>query len=163
MKIVVISDSHAPRRWKGAPPALVAELVDADLILHAGDVCVPAVLDELAEYAPVLAVLGNNDGTDVAAWGAPETRELEVDGVRLAMIHDSGAKQGRGRRMRGRFPTADVVVFGHSHIPMDVVEDGVHLFNPGSVADPRRQPRPSFGILTIDAGAVQSRIVEFDR
>ncbi len=163
MRIVVVADSHAPRRWKGVPSALASELAMADLILHAGDVCVPEVLDELAAYAPVRAVMGNNDGEAVRAWGATDELECEVEGVRIAMIHIAGPKQGRGRRMRRRFPNADVVVFGHSHIPWDGEEEGVHLLNPGSVADPRREPSPSFAVLTVGAGSWSSEIVRFPR
>ncbi|EWM17514.1 metallophosphoesterase [Kutzneria sp. 744] len=152
VRVVVLSDTHAPRRWKACPPRVAEHLRDADLILHAGDVCVPSVLDELAVYAPVQVVLGNNDGPDVAAWGAPETLELDIDGLRVAMIHDSGHKDGRAARMQRRFPRADLVVFGHSHIPMDVTEAGVRIFNPGSPTDRRRQPHGTIGLLTVAEG-----------
>ena len=161
MKIVIVADSHAPRRWKGVPDALASELGDAELILHAGDVCVPGVLDDLAAYAPVKAVMGNNDGEDVRAWGATDVLEFEAEGVRIAMVHIAGPKDGRGRRMRKLFPDADVVVFGHSHIPWDAEEAGVHLLNPGSVADPRREPSPSFAVLMVADGAWESRIVRW--
>lgn len=154
MKVLVVSDTHAPRRWKGLPEALLPALASTDVILHAGDVCEPSVLDALAAHAPVHVVAGNNDGPDVVAWGAPERFEMVWEGVRLAMVHDAGAKTGRGRRMRRWFPDADVVVFGHSHIPMDLVEDGVHLFNPGSVTDPRRERIGSYGWLELANGAV---------
>jgi putative phosphoesterase len=131
----------------------VAELLrDADVILHAGDVCTRGVLDELAAFAPVHAVLGNNDGAEVAAWGAPETIELDLDGLRVGMIHDAGPATGRPARMRRRFPDADVVVFGHSHIPMDHTEHGLRIFNPGSPTDRRRQPHGTVGVLRIAAG-----------
>lgn len=152
MKVAVLADTHAPRRWRGCPAAVAAHLADSDLILHAGDVCTSAVLDELATFAPVRAVLGNNDGPDVAAWGAEESVQLELAGLRVAMIHDSGSRVGRHRRMRRRFPDADLVVFGHSHIPLDEVADGVRLFNPGSPTDRRRQPHGTVGILQIDSG-----------
>jgi putative phosphoesterase len=160
MRVVVLSDTHAPRRWKSCPPAVVERLRGADLILHAGDVCTADVLDELAAYAPVRAVLGNNDRPDVAAWGAPETLELELDGLRVGMIHDSGQATGRTARMRRRFPDADLVVFGHSHIPMDLTGDGVRVFNPGSPTDRRRQPRGTLGVLDIQHGrVVEARIL----
>jgi len=129
-----------------------------DLILHAGDVCTAGVLDELAQYAPVTAVLGNNDGPDVADWGAPETASLEIEGLRIAMIHDSGAAAGRLRRMRRRFGDADLVVFGHSHIPLDETDpdDGFRIFNPGSPTDRRRQPQGTIGLLDIADGALKS-------
>jgi putative phosphoesterase len=152
VKIVAISDTHAPRRWKSCPPRVAAHLRGADLILHAGDVCTVSVLDELAEYAPVHAVLGNNDGPDVAAWGAPETLSLDLGGLRVAVIHDSGASAGRLRRMRRRFPDADLVVFGHSHIPLDESDGGLRIFNPGSPTDRRRQPHGTIGLLTVAEG-----------
>jgi uncharacterized protein len=156
LHVAVISDTHAPRFWKRLPKTVAHQLDGVDLILHAGDVCVPSVLDELAAFAPVHVVQGNNDGPDVAAWGAPETLELDLDGVRVAMIHDSGAKDGRARRMRRRFPDADLVVFGHSHIPWDTETDGQRLFNPGSPTDKRRQPRGTMGRLLLDAGTIVS-------
>jgi uncharacterized protein len=139
------------------------QLATAELILHAGDVCNASVLDELSSYAPVRAVLGNNDGADVAAWGAPETLEFEVEGVPVAMVHDSGKAAGRGARLRRQFPAAQLVVFGHSHIPLDQAADGVRIFNPGSPTDRRRQPRCTFGVLDFDDGRlVQARILPVD-
>ena len=152
MKIVAISDTHAPRRWKSCPPRVAEYLRQADLILHAGDVCTASVLDELAQYAPVHAVLGNNDGPDVAAWGAPETLDLDLAGLKVSMIHDSGPSAGRLRRMRRRFPEAGLVVFGHSHIPLDESADGLRILNPGSPTDRRRQPHGTIGLLTVAGG-----------
>jgi uncharacterized protein len=114
MRVIAISDTHAPRRWKSCPAPVAGHLRTADLILHAGDVCIAAVLDELAAYAPVRCVTGNNDGPDIAAWGATPALELDLDGVRVAMIHDSGQAAGRIARLRRRFRGADLVVFGHS-------------------------------------------------
>ncbi|GAA0394815.1 metallophosphoesterase [Microbispora corallina] len=160
MNVVVLSDTHAPRRWKVCPPAVAGYLRHADVILHAGDVCTAGVLDELSAYAPVHAVLGNNDGPDVAAWGAPETLELDLYGLRVAMIHDSGQAAGRTARMSRRFPGAGLVVFGHSHIPMDVEGDGVRVFNPGSPTDRRRQPHGTIGVLDIAGGRLrEARII----
>ncbi|MEU8385543.1 metallophosphoesterase family protein [Streptosporangium sp. NPDC048865] len=157
MNVVVLSDTHAPRRWKSCPPAVAGHLRGADLILHAGDVCVAGVLDELAAYAPVRAVKGNNDGPDVVA---PETLELDLGGLRVAMIHDSGAAKGRLARMRRRFPEAGLVVFGHSHIPLDEGDDGFRIFNPGSPTDRRRQPHGTLGVLRVEEGRlVEARIV----
>jgi hypothetical protein len=157
---VVLADTHAPRRWKACPAAVAPHLRHADLILHAGDVCTAGVLEELSAYAPVRAVLGNNDGQDVAAWGAPETLELDLAGLAVAMIHDSGAAAGRAARMRRRFPAAQLVVFGHSHIPLDQATDGLRIFNPGSPTDRRRQPHPTIGLLDIrDGRLISAQIV----
>ena len=152
MRVVVLADTHAPRRWRVCPPGVAGQLRGADLILYSGDVCTASVLTELAEYAPVVAVLGNNDEPDVAAWGAAETAELDLGGLSVAMLHDSGAAVGRMVRMRRRFPAADLVVFGHSHIPLDESARGLRIFNPGSPTDRRRQPHGTLGVLTIDSG-----------
>jgi uncharacterized protein len=112
---------------------------------------------KVAAFAPVRAVLGNNDTPDVAAWGAPETLRLDLDGLPAAMVHDAGPARGRPARLRRRFPDAELVVFGHSHIPLDVTEgDGPRLFNPGPPTDRRRQPRGTMGLLRVEAG----RLVE---
>jgi len=163
VRIVVLSDTHAPRRWKSCPPAVASRLRGADLILHAGDVCTAAVLDELAQYAPVTAVLGNNDGPDVAAWGAAETAALTLDGLPVAMIHDSGPAAGRLARLRARFPAARLVLFGHSHIPLEAADAdrNLRIFNPGSPTDRRRQPHGTLGLLHVaDGTLVEARIVE---
>jgi putative phosphoesterase len=161
--VIVLSDTHGPYRWKSCPPTVAAHLRTADLILHAGDVCVAEVLDELAQYAPVRVVSGNNDGPDVVGWGAPETLDLDIDGLGVSMIHDSGQATGRTTRMRRRFPTADVVVFGHSHIPLDTTGDGVRIFNPGSPTDRRRQPHGTLGVWRVEDGSlVRADIVPVD-
>jgi putative phosphoesterase len=159
MRVVVLSDTHAPRRWRVCPPQVAEQLRDADLILHAGDVCTAAVLDELAQYAPVVAVVGNNDGTDVAAWGAAETAELDIGGLSVAMVHDSGTATGRLARMRRKFPKADLVVFGHSHIPLDESGYGLRIFNPGSPTDRRRQPAGTLGVLHIADGQIATATI----
>jgi uncharacterized protein len=169
VKVAVLADTHAPRRWRSCPPTVARLLRGVDLILHAGDVCTADVLRELASYAPVQAVRGNNDGPDVAAWGAPETLELDLDGLPVAMVHNSGAAAGRLARLRGRFPAAALVVFGHSHIPLDQGGSGggaggdargLRIFNPGSPTDRRRQPHGTMGLLQIAGGRlVEARIV----
>jgi len=161
MRVVVLSDTHAPRRWKSCPPRVAQHLRGADLILHAGDVCTAAVLDELSQYGPVRAVVGNNDGRDVAAWGATPTAEVDLQGLRVAMIHDSGQAAGRLARMRRAFPAADLVVFGHSHIPLDESDSTFRIFNPGSPTDRRRQPHGTIGVLRVEEAAlVEARILE---
>ncbi len=159
----MLSDTHAPRYWKRCPPAVARRLEGADLILHAGDLCRAFVLDELAAFAPVRAVLGNNDTIDVAEWGAPETLDLDLEGLRVGVVHDAGPANGRLRRMRRRFPAAGLVVFGHSHIPLDLAGDGLRIFNPGSPTDRRRQPNRTVGLLRVEAGRlVEARIEPVD-
>ncbi|AHY45493.1 yfcE: phosphodiesterase, MJ0936 family [Rubrobacter radiotolerans] len=156
MRVVVLADTHLPRRAKRLPEALTPHLEGADAILHAGDLMDLALLDELEDYAPTLAVRGNLDPPDVRL---PESRELELAGVRIAMIHDSGRKEGRARRMRRRFPDARVVVFGHSHIPLLEDDGALMLLNPGSPTDRRRQPQHTFALLDLADGEVEARIL----
>jgi len=159
----VLADTHAPRRWRVCPPVIARYLRGADLVLHAGDVCTASVLDDLASYAPVRVVRGNNDGPEVAAWGAPEIMELDLAGLPVAMVHDSGQAAGRCARLGRRFPSAHLVVFGHSHIPVDQAADGLRIFNPGSPTDRRRQPHGTFGLLNIDDGRlIEARLIPVD-
>jgi len=160
MRVIVLADTHAPRFWKSCPAPVAAWLADADLILHAGDVCTASVLTELSGYAPVRAVLGNNDRPDVAAWGASARLEADIGGVAVGMIHDSGPARGRLRRMHASFPAAELVIFGHSHIPLDEQDEQLRIFNPGSPTDKRRQPTGTIGVLDIiDGELAAARIV----
>jgi uncharacterized protein len=154
---VVLSDTHMrPGSSRRLPGAALDHLERADLILHAGDVVTGDLLHDLAAtYAPVPvhAVLGNNDLDLVGVL--PETLLVDVEGVRIAMVHDSGQAAGRARRLHRRFPDADVVVFGHSHIPWNETgEGGQLLLNPGSPTDKRRQPRHTLATLDLDDGRV---------
>ena len=155
--VVVLADTHIRRgSTRRLPDGVYAHLERADLVLHAGDILVSDVLDELSGFAPVHAVLGNNDGELVGLL--PETRLLDVHGVRIGMVHDSGPAKGRTARLRRRFPDADVVLFGHSHIPWDEEGlDGQVLFNPGSPTERRRQPHRTVGTLDLEGGRVVGR------
>lgn len=133
-------------------------LETADHILHAGDVCDPALLDELKALAPVTVVMGNCDPMDVKRWGATEEAVVELGGVRIAMLHDSGPSKQRRERLKKRFPNARVAVFGHSHEPVNDDREGLLLFNPGSPTWKRRAPFPSMGLLWIDDGEVEGEI-----
>ena len=156
MRVVVLADTHVRRGGKRRlPHAAYAELARADAVLHAGDVIVADLVHELEGFAPTYAVLGNNDDAELAGM-LPETRVEELGGVRIGMIHDSGATVGRPARMRRRFPDCQLVVYGHSHIPYDGAGDGgQRLFNPGSPTDKRRQPFHTLGILELDGGAIR--------
>jgi putative phosphoesterase len=153
---VVIADTHVPRRAKVLPEGLLPHLERVDLILHAGDLMDPMLLDDLAAYAPVLAVQGNLDPPEAKL---PETLQFEFGSVRIAMIHDSGRKRGRRNRMRQRFPGARVVVFGHSHIPWLEDEEGLLMLNPGSPTDRRWQPEHTFALLWAENAEVQAEVL----
>lgn len=155
VKVLVVGDTHLSVTTIDRMPDEVWQLADdADVVLHTGDVVEQAVLDALAERAEVHAVLGNNDGGLVGLL--PEVLELELGGVLVGMIHDSGPTAGRDRRMLRRFPDAGIVVFGHSHQPLaERTADGLLLFNPGSPTQRRRQPVHTVGQLDLVDGEIR--------
>ena len=155
----MLSDTHVRRgSSRRLPDGVYDALETADVILHAGDVVIGELLDELSGFAPVHAVLGNNDHELFGLL--PETRSFTLAGLCVSLIHDSGPTAGRERRMARRFPESDIVIFGHSHAPLDAVGLGQRLFNPGSPTERRGQPRHTFGLLELDEGqVVSSRIV----
>ncbi len=158
MKVAVLADTHTRGFTRALPMGAWPYIESADHILHAGDVTDPALLDELKAFAPVTVVMGNCDALDVRDWGAREEAEVELDGVKVAMLHDSGPSKGRRERMRQRFGDARVVVFGHSHLPMNDDADGLLLFNPGSPTWKRKAPFTSMGLLWIEDGTVEGEI-----
>ena len=162
LRVAVLADTHLRTGADQLPDAARAHLRAADVILHAGDVVARPLLDDLAALAPTHAVLGNNDHDLVGEL--PDRLELVLGGVRVAMVHDSGARTGRANRMARWFPDADVVIFGHSHDPVDEAgTDGQWLFNPGSPTQRRRQPHPTLGLLELADGLVVGhRIVRVD-
>ncbi len=155
MKLLLISDTHLPARARVLPEQVWAEVEAADVVVHAGDWVEVALLDELeARSKRLIGVYGNNDGADLRAR-LPEIARADLDGVRLAVIHETGAKQGREQRCDARFPDTDVLVFGHSHIPWDTVApSGLRLLNPGSPTDRRRQPHCTYQTARVEDGAL---------
>jgi putative phosphoesterase len=149
LQIAIISDTHMPRGSRRLPEACVERLRAADLILHAGDVMRLWVLRELQSYRPVIAVHGNVDDSEVRAV-LPPVASVDCNGVTIGLVHDAGPAQGRLLRLRRRFPGADAVVFGHSHIPLhEQAPDGFQIFNPGSPTERRRAPSHTMGIATV--------------
>lgn len=130
----------------------------SDMLIHAGDILTTEFLEYLRGLLPIHAVLGNNDiGVDL-----PTKLEIVVEGVKVAIIHDSGPTKGRARRMKKLFPGADAIVFGHSHIPFNSVEEGILLFNPGSATDKRLQPNHTMGTLSVANGSISGTLVGLD-
>jgi putative phosphoesterase len=162
--VLLVADTHLRDGQAGRLTERLAEHVTrADAIIHAGDITDGSVLDELARHAPVHAVRGNND-----VWGVvrflPERVLIDIDGCAVGIVHDSGQAAGRATRLRTWFPTADAVVFGHSHVPWHethaVPRSGTaadhvqHHVNPGSAIQARREPHCTAAWLTIAAGGV---------
>ena len=162
MVIAVISDTHLPRGRRRLPDACVERIRGADLLLHAGDIATREVLDEIEAIGPpVHAVHGNVDSPALREQ-LPEAVTVDADGARIAMLHDAGPSKGRLARMRRRFPDADALVFGHSHIPLHEQADGFQIFNPGSPTERRRQPLHTMGMARAARGRVQFDLVTLD-
>lgn len=152
-RLLLLADTHLPKRAKGLSDRVWRAVDEADVVLHAGDWVDVATLDALeARARRLVGVWGNNDGEALRAR-LPEVARVEVEGVRIAMVHETGAAQGRERRMDAQFADLDVLVFGHSHIPWDTTTPaGLRLLNPGSPTDRRRQPRCTFMTAVVDDG-----------
>lgn len=145
--IAVLADTHMPKGNRALPPACVEKIRAADAVIHAGDFFAASVLEELRELNPrIVAVHGNVDEPALREE-LPESIQVEVGGHTVAVVHDTGPSKGRLARMRARFPDADAVIFGHSHLPLHEEEGDFQIFNPGSPTERRRAPRHSMGLL----------------
>ncbi len=155
VSLVVTSDTHVPKRARDLPHALWSAIEAADLVVHAGDWVDVALLDEFERRSRrLLAVHGNNDHGPLRQR-LPEVARAEVEGVRIAVVHETGDAKGRELRCAARFPDTDLLVFGHSHIPWDTTAPGgLRLLNPGSPTDRRRQPHGTWVTATLDAGVL---------
>jgi len=155
-RLLLISDTHIPGRAHELPGAVLHAAAAADLVIHAGDWVAASVLDELEQHADVLGVFGNNDGSDLRQR-LPEVARRTIDGVRFAVVHETGQATGREMRMDALYPDTDVLVFGHSHIPWDTVTPrGMRLLNPGSPTDRRRQPVCTLMTAMLDGGRLRN-------
>jgi len=162
MLISIISDTHMPKGSRRLPPACVERLRAADLIVHAGDLVALQVLEELQSYSKVIAVHGNVDYREVRRT-LPETTEFDASDQRIAVIHDAGPAQGRLTRLKRRFPHADAVIFGHSHLPLhETTDDGFQILNPGSPTERRRAPWTSMGVATLRDGTLSFELIRLD-
>jgi putative phosphoesterase len=162
VRIAVISDTHLPKGRRRLPEDCVARIAEAELVLHGGDVMTLDVLREIEAIGPpVTAVHGNVDSDDLRRL-LPAERLVDADGARIAMVHDAGPAHGRLERLRLRFPGADAVVFGHSHMPLHEEGDGFQIFNPGSPTERRRAPMRTMGMAQVNEGRVEFELIALD-
>lgn len=161
-RIGVISDTHLPARGPRIPDAALRYFESVELIIHAGDHSTRAAIDQLSAYAPVEGVQGNVEDDEIV-FMLPLTRELVVGGCAIGIVHILGDRADYARTARLRFPSARVVIFGHSHIPYLEDHDGLLLLNPGSATDRRRQPHCSIALLTITDGQPSAEIIALPR
>jgi len=159
MLIAIISDTHMPRGGRRLPEECVERLRASDLILHAGDVMTEDALEAMEALGPPLvAVQGNMDSSELRAR-LPAERTVDAEGARIAMVHDAGPSRHRLDRLRARFPEADAVVFGHSHLPLHEDAAGFQIFNPGSPTERRRAPEHTMGIARAERGRIRFELV----
>lgn len=156
MRLLLLADTHIPKRARDLPAQVWDEVQRSDVVVHAGDWVAADLLDELAERsARLVACWGNNDGPELRSR-LPERADVTLDGLRFTVVHETGAASGREARMAQRYPETDVLVFGHSHIPWDTTaHTGLRLLNPGSPTDRRRQPFCTYMTAVTQAGALQ--------
>lgn len=160
MRLLIISDTHLPTRARDLPDELWAQVPPADVVFHAGDWVSAELLDQLTDRAQrVVGVYGNNDGPDLRER-LPEIARVDLDGLRIAVIHETGARTGRELRADRNFPDTDLLIFGHSHIPWDTVSPkGMRLLNPGSPTDRRRQPNGTYLTAEINRGVLDDVVL----
>ena len=159
IRLLLLADTHLPKRAGDLPDAVWAEVGRADVVVHAGDWVEVDLLDRLESRArAVVGCWGNNDGPDLRAR-LPEVARATLGGVRVAVVHETGAKERRGERMRADYPDIDLLVFGHSHIPWDTTYSGLRLLNPGSPTDRRQQPHCTYMTARLGGGVVMDVVL----
>jgi uncharacterized protein len=156
VSLVLTADTHLPKRSRDLPHSLWTAIDAADVVVHAGDWVDVALLDQLeARARRLVGVYGNNDHGPLRER-LPEVARAEIEGIRMAVVHETGDRKGREERCAARFPDTDLLVFGHSHIPWDTTAaSGLRLLNPGSPTDRRRQPHGTFVTAVADAGQLR--------
>lgn len=157
MRLLLIADTHVPKRARDLPAQVWDEVANADVVIHAGDWVTPALLDELeTRAARLIACWGNNDGPELRSR-LPERADATLEGLRFTVVHETGPSAGRENRMSRLYPDSDVLVFGHSHIPWDTTSHtGLRLLNPGSPTDRRRQPHCTYMTATAENNTLTS-------
>jgi uncharacterized protein len=146
--IAVIADTHMPKGARRLPERCIEKIAAAEAVIHAGDFFADSALEELRAICPVVHAVHGNVDEESLRRSLPAELEIEIGRYTVAITHDAGPAQGRLTRLRLRFPSADAVVFGHSHLPLHEGEGGFQIFNPGSPTERRRAPQPSMGLLT---------------
>jgi putative phosphoesterase len=160
VRLLLIADTHVPKRARDLPGQVWDEVADADVVLHAGDWVEPPLLDALeAKSKRLVACWGNNDGAELRRR-LPERADATLGGLRFTVVHQTGATTGREVRMANEYPDTDVLVFGHSHIPWDTTAStGLRLLNPGSPTDRRRQPFCTYMTATVECAALSDVVL----
>jgi putative phosphoesterase len=159
VRLLLLADTHVPRRARDLPPAVWHQVDRADVVVHAGDWVDVSLLDAIEARSRLIGCYGNNDGQLLRAR-LPEVARAGLEGVRLAVVHETGSSTGRDERMAAAYNDVDVLVFGHSHIPWDTTaSSGLRLLNPGSPTDRRRQPMCTYMTAHVDDGTIHDVVL----
>lgn len=162
MVVAVISDTHLPKGARRIPAACVERMRESDLIIHAGDFSTGDVLRELRAIGPPLVGVHGNVDTEEVRRLLPQSVVVDAGEAKIGVVHNAGPSYRRLERLRARFPDADAVVFGHSHIPLHEQDDGFQIFNPGSPTERRREPRHTMGLARVEDGRIAFERLDLD-
>ncbi|MGM0873432.1 MAG: metallophosphoesterase family protein [Bacillota bacterium] len=164
LRIIVIGDTHIPKRAKKLPIIIENECMQADLIIHVGDWQTMEVFTKLAQLGKVEGVYGNVDSPELVEL-LPEQKLFSINGFEIGIIHGHGKSQTTEKRAIAAFKNSNVdcILFGHSHIPVKKYIGDTLLFNPGSATDKRRQPLYSYGILKVTDKIIAEHIYFEDK
>lgn len=158
MRILVLADTHVPRTMPDLPQAVYDEIPHVDMIIHAGDFVEKDIFNKLKALKPIKAVYGNMDSTDIHHLISPK-EVIQVGKFKIGIIHGHGAPRDMIETVRGEFGDVDAIIFGHSHVPVNMVKNGVLFFNPGSPTDKIFAPSNSYGILEISDDKIEGKII----
>ncbi len=160
IRVLLLADTHVPKRARKLPDAVLRAVDEADIVVHAGDWVDLATYELIEERAErLVGVYGNNDGPELRAR-MPEIARFTIEDLKVAAIHETGPASRREERMDAAFPSVDLLIFGHSHIPWDTESPaGMRLLNPGSPTDRRRQPVCTMMWVTVESRRIDVTLV----
>ena len=158
MRILVISDTHVPRGAADLPKAVYDAIAGVDLGMHAGDFVEIELLQRLRSLKETVGVFGNMDSKALREALKPK-EIITVGAFKIGLIHGYGPSGELTKVVRAEFGKVDAIVFGHAHKPVNIIEGGTLLFNPGSPTDKVFSPYPSYGLLDVTDGGIKAEIV----
>ena len=160
MKILVLADTHIPRSANDLPQQVYDEIPNVDMIIHAGDLVEKEFLEKLKSLKETKAVYGNMDS--IAVHNVLNPKEIiQIEKVQIGLTHGHGGARDIIETVRREFDgNVDAIIFGHSHVPVNMVKDGILFFNPGSPTDTIFAEANSYGILEVNDKKIEGKIIK---